>query len=189
VWLSTGADWPERLWSLGDIQKPSGYGPGQLALGGFTWAGELDQMVSRGPLQPQPFCDLKTVPCVEAWKTRHSKTSILHVLLFYSNMASVVDLCSSFRLGTFWFHTPVLREDNEYLSKPCKNSSNLYLLILSSCLGMCSNSDVEGSSSPFPSYSLAGWRSSVRKIEIVSHNTLIQVIIFIFFIFDLLVTS
>ena len=41
----------------GDIQKPSGHGPGQLAQGGPAWAEGLDQMTSRGPFQPQPFCD------------------------------------------------------------------------------------------------------------------------------------
>lgn len=34
---------------LGDIQMPSGYGPGQLAVGGPARAGGLNQMTSRGP--------------------------------------------------------------------------------------------------------------------------------------------
>jgi len=41
---------------LGDVQKPSGHGPGQPALGRPAQAG-LDKTPSRGPFQPQPFCD------------------------------------------------------------------------------------------------------------------------------------
>ena len=40
---------------LGDTQKPAGHGPDQPGLGGPAWAGGLDSMTSRGPLQPQPF--------------------------------------------------------------------------------------------------------------------------------------
>lgn len=43
---------------LGDIQKPSGHSLGKLALGVPVWAEKLDQMNSRGPFQPQPFCDI-----------------------------------------------------------------------------------------------------------------------------------
>lgn len=42
---------------LGDTEQPSGHGPGQPALGDNALAGTLGQMTSRGPLQPQPFCD------------------------------------------------------------------------------------------------------------------------------------
>jgi len=41
---------------LGDTQKPSGYGPGQLAPGVPGSAGLLDHLTSRGPLQPQLLC-------------------------------------------------------------------------------------------------------------------------------------
>lgn len=40
---------------LGDIQRLSGCGPGELAVGGPVWAGNLDQMTSRGHFQPQPW--------------------------------------------------------------------------------------------------------------------------------------
>ena len=36
---------------LGDTQRPSGHGPGQLGLGGPTWAGGSDKMTSTGPCQ------------------------------------------------------------------------------------------------------------------------------------------
>ena len=42
---------------VGDTQNSSGHGLGHPALGGSIWAGGLDQMTSRGPFQPQPFCD------------------------------------------------------------------------------------------------------------------------------------
>lgn len=42
----------------GDIQKPPGHSLGQLALCVPAWAEKLDQMNSRGPFQPQPFCDI-----------------------------------------------------------------------------------------------------------------------------------
>lgn len=42
---------------LRDIQKPSGYGPGQSALSVPAWSGGLEQMPSRGPFQLQPFCN------------------------------------------------------------------------------------------------------------------------------------
>lgn len=48
---------PGRQKILEDIQKPSEHSPGQWALGGHAGAGRLDQMASRGPWQPQPFCD------------------------------------------------------------------------------------------------------------------------------------
>lgn len=41
---------------LGDIQEPSAYTPEQLDLGVPVPAVFLDQMVSRGPFEPQPFC-------------------------------------------------------------------------------------------------------------------------------------
>lgn len=43
-----------RVFILGDMQRPSEQGPGQLALGGLAWAEGLDQMPSRGSKQP-PF--------------------------------------------------------------------------------------------------------------------------------------
>lgn len=54
-WLNTSRGYPQRLWS--HIQKLSGHGPGWPALVGPAWAGELDQMASRGLCQPQPFYD------------------------------------------------------------------------------------------------------------------------------------
>jgi len=42
---------------LENIQKLSGHGPGQPALGGPACAGGLDHMISRSPFPPQPFCD------------------------------------------------------------------------------------------------------------------------------------
>ena len=41
---------------LGDTQKPPGHDTGQLALDGPAWAVGLEQMTSRSPFQPQPFC-------------------------------------------------------------------------------------------------------------------------------------
>ena len=41
----------------GDIQDLPGQGPVQPALGDSALAGELDQMIPRGPFQPLPFCD------------------------------------------------------------------------------------------------------------------------------------
>ena len=58
-WLSTGTGCPERFWSL----LPWGY---SKAIWIRSWATgsrwpclsrRLDQMTSRGPRQPQPFCD------------------------------------------------------------------------------------------------------------------------------------
>lgn len=48
---------------LGQLQKLPGCGLEDPAVGGSAWAGRLDQMTSRGPFQPQPFCDsvLQTV--------------------------------------------------------------------------------------------------------------------------------
>jgi len=43
--------------SFGDLWKLPGCGPGQLTLGGPASARWLDQMISRPPCQPQPFCD------------------------------------------------------------------------------------------------------------------------------------
>lgn len=40
--------------SLGDIQKPSGRSPGQLALSDPDWGGRLEQMTFEGSFQPQP---------------------------------------------------------------------------------------------------------------------------------------
>ena len=40
------------------IQKLFGHSPGPPALGGPAWAGGgVDTMTSRGPFQPQPFCN------------------------------------------------------------------------------------------------------------------------------------
>jgi len=41
----------------GYLQKPLRQCPGQPAVGIPVWAAESDQMASRGPFQPQPFCD------------------------------------------------------------------------------------------------------------------------------------
>ena len=41
----------------GDIQNPPGCVPVPPALGVPAEAGGLDEIVSRGPFQPQPFCD------------------------------------------------------------------------------------------------------------------------------------
>lgn len=42
---------------LGEIQKPSGHGPEEPALGGHAWAGGLDQLTPRGRCQPQLSSD------------------------------------------------------------------------------------------------------------------------------------
>lgn len=42
---------------LGGIQNPAGHSPGQPAVGDPAWPGSVDQMVFRGPCQPQPFRD------------------------------------------------------------------------------------------------------------------------------------
>ena len=42
---------------IGGVQKLPGHGPGKHALGCPPWVGWLNQTTSRGPLQPQPFCD------------------------------------------------------------------------------------------------------------------------------------
>ena len=41
----------------GDIQTPPGCVPVPPALGVPAQAGGLDEMISRGPFQPPPFCD------------------------------------------------------------------------------------------------------------------------------------
>lgn len=38
-------------------ESSAGHGAGQPVLGGPGWAGSLDQMTSRGPLPPRPFCE------------------------------------------------------------------------------------------------------------------------------------
>lgn len=52
----------DKSFIIGYIQKLSGYGPGQGAVGGF-WIepGRLDHMTSKGAFQCQSLCDLK--PC------------------------------------------------------------------------------------------------------------------------------
>lgn len=45
------------IFVIEEIQKPSGLHPGQLTLDDLAKAGGLDQRISRGPFQPQPFCD------------------------------------------------------------------------------------------------------------------------------------
>ena len=60
---------------LEDIQNLSGHGPGQLALGSPAWAGRLDQMTSRGPFPPQPFCD-SVMGTILFW---HAKTCFPYV--------------------------------------------------------------------------------------------------------------
>lgn len=42
---------------LGDIKKPYGHAPGQLAVGGSASMAGLEQMTSCGPFQPQPLCN------------------------------------------------------------------------------------------------------------------------------------
>lgn len=41
---------------FGDIQKAPGLGLGQPAVDGRARAGEVDQMISRGSIPPQPSC-------------------------------------------------------------------------------------------------------------------------------------
>lgn len=55
--LSPGTGCLERLWSLEDTQKPSGFSPRQLGLGGSAWARVMSQMASSSPIQPQPLPD------------------------------------------------------------------------------------------------------------------------------------
>lgn len=58
-WPSTGTSCPERLWYLpllGGSQKLPGYGPEPSALRWFCLTRDLDQVVSEGPFQLQPFC-------------------------------------------------------------------------------------------------------------------------------------
>lgn len=43
--------------SLGNIQNPCGHGAGQSTLRGPSLLEMLEQMNSRGPLWPKPFCD------------------------------------------------------------------------------------------------------------------------------------
>jgi len=72
-WLHTATDCSRScgVSILGDIQKLSGHGPGQLALDGSVWAGVLDQMTSRGPLHLQDiiqtFYFYRHEPCVSFW--------------------------------------------------------------------------------------------------------------------------
>jgi len=52
----------------GDIHnKPSGHGPRRPTVGGPAGAlrSGLDQTTSRGPFQPQPFCDSVRANCVD----------------------------------------------------------------------------------------------------------------------------
>ena len=41
------------------FQNPTGHGLGQPAVADSTWAGELDQTISRDPFRPQLVCDLQ----------------------------------------------------------------------------------------------------------------------------------
>ena len=86
---STGTGNPERWWSLPpwDLQKPSGHGPRQLALGGPAWGRQLDKMTSRGPSQPQPVCDSAWFFCnvhilvwSTCWMSSQGKNSIETIL-------------------------------------------------------------------------------------------------------------
>lgn len=49
----TGCSFP----ILGDIQKASGHGPGQQAVGGTARVQELNEITSRNAFQPQPSGD------------------------------------------------------------------------------------------------------------------------------------
>jgi len=54
--------WNAREFSLsGDIQDPPGQGPVQPAVGDPASAGGLDWVTHRGPFQPRPFCDFRTL--------------------------------------------------------------------------------------------------------------------------------
>lgn len=55
--------------SLEVLEKPPGRGPEQPALDGPAEAEELDQMTSRGPIQPQPFCE-ERCKLVTMWKEK-----------------------------------------------------------------------------------------------------------------------
>lgn len=64
-WTSSGTGCAGMLWTLhpqkyAKVQKPSGHGPEQLALGSPAWTRGLDKVTSRGPFQPQPYCDSVT---------------------------------------------------------------------------------------------------------------------------------
>lgn len=56
-----------RLSILGDIQKTSGHGPGQPALGSPAW------VISKGPFQPQLFCDSVTQSLTNLYRTKSDK--------------------------------------------------------------------------------------------------------------------
>lgn len=47
--------------TLDTLQKPTGHGSIQTALGSPAWAGGLDELISRGSCQPQPFSDSGTL--------------------------------------------------------------------------------------------------------------------------------
>lgn len=64
---------------LRDTQKLSRHGAGQPALGDPAWAEVLvDQMTSRGPCQPQPFCDFVSYELTVAQSSypQHHNTSM-----------------------------------------------------------------------------------------------------------------
>jgi len=61
--------------SLRDTQKPSGPGPGQLAVSGCASAGDLDQTASRGPIQSQLYCERRFV---DSFKDEDCETALLY---------------------------------------------------------------------------------------------------------------
>lgn len=80
-----------RVPFIEDIQKLPGHGLGLHALGDLAQGG-LDKMTSRGPFQPQPFCDSVIE---QGYKTKHQDTTLIDLFL-----VSEQDLVSDVAIGT-----------------------------------------------------------------------------------------
>lgn len=79
----------------GHIQKPSGHCPGHPAPVGPVCAEGSDLLTSRGPFQPQPFCDTKTIPS-KCSQSKQAHKSILERSL----------VCLTGPLSNFFFTHP-----------------------------------------------------------------------------------
>ena len=72
----------------GDIQKPSGHGPGQLPQGVSAWAAGLDQITSRGVFQPQPLHDSMN-SFFQLLKVPPKSSPIFHYMYFFLQFAII----------------------------------------------------------------------------------------------------
>lgn len=73
------------------------HSPRQLALGVFAWAGILDKKTSRGPQQPQLFCDSVKLSYIES----HMKRCTFKVKDYAQGIKVFTSLIKSFSLKLF----------------------------------------------------------------------------------------